>query len=184
MTFHSASSTRAAAPEAAATERQMRGVATANGSAAKRRRNLSPFNDGPMVTTTGATTGAGAAGEAAGVRKMRRCSAKTELRRLLSLLHTTRSGECASLSTRLQPCLGGCTRHPPTSSTLHYVPRMKSPLFRPSHALGQAAPSHRHPWVWPSCAHGFPPPSRPSEQPLVAQEGKSGLGARSELLVP
>ena len=67
---------------------------------------------------------------------------------------------------------------------IRHVPHMKSPLFCPSHALGQAAPSHRHPWVWPSCAHGFPPPSRPSEQPLVAQEGKSGLGARSELLVP
>ena len=40
------------------------------------------------------------------------------------------------------------------------------------------------PWAWPSHAHGFPPPSRPSEQPLFAQEGKSGLGARSKLLVP
>ena len=79
-------------------------------------------------------------------------------------------------------CAGGCTLHPPASSTLHCVSHMKSSLFRPSHALGQAAPSHRHPWVWPSCAHGFPPPSRPSEQPLVAQEGKSGLGARSEPL--
>ena len=75
IVFHSASSTRAAAPAAAATGRHwMKGVvATTNGSVAGRRRNLSPFTVGPTVTTTG-TTGApaGIAGTAGNIAQTSR----------------------------------------------------------------------------------------------------------------
>ena len=95
-----------------------------------------------------------------------------------SLLHTTRSGGCAPLSTQLQ-CHGEWQHRlqpirPHAASSKFISPEYDEPIFLSIPCHGVEIPSPRIPGLGSAMPMDFPPPNHPSEPPLFAQEGKSG----------